>query len=140
MAMTEPIATLLSKNGMGHIILKEESEEEVISPMEDPSLKEIIKIIQRSNVTDKDRIVLTIDEHSHHPVISVQKKTDNFLTRNLPSVFPAWKTLRSYEAPTHERLLKLIRNNPEYLMFDQVFEYQPSYNATTTPVVQEIAD
>jgi hypothetical protein len=95
------------------------------NPNSDPARAELIRILQSCNISQFDRIVLTVDANTDQPMIEIQ-----YLDYPLGRFFRKmcyWKTQREYKANTYERLLLAVKTNPEWLTFDVAFELGSQY-------------
>lgn len=95
------------------------------NPHKDPSKLEIERILRACNISQYDRIVLTIDPVTDQPEVQIQH-LDYPLGKFFKSV-KTWKTQRTYRGATYERLLTSIKSNPEWLTFDTAFELGNQY-------------
>lgn len=90
---------------------------------ENEARAEIIGILEKTNISKEDRIILHINSDNNHPTIRIEKleyPIGRFFRR-----FSFWKEVRSYDDVTYERLLYQIKIHPEWLAFDMVFSYNP---------------
>lgn len=90
------------------------------NPYSDPARIELLEILEKCHLGPGERIVFGLDEYSDQICIQIQHLS--YPLGKFFKSFANWRTIRAYKAPTYERLLIAVRNNPEWLVTNTIFE------------------